>query len=132
MPTSGHFCKIKTADLPKLINAGNEDPEIWIAPPVSFSKLIASPSLRPSDNVNFEDDAVLWYAKLGSDVRLSLARKNALRQRFREANYDVDEKREWKKHELPLTERYQTASTTKPNTMGNDTVSPAHSAETHS
>ncbi|KAJ9092201.1 hypothetical protein QFC21_006947 [Naganishia friedmannii] len=110
---------IKAAYLPKFSGADNEDIELWIEQLSSIfeANRVTNAEIIGHISVTLRDHAALWYAKLGSGVRLSLGTwpdwKNALRQRFQPANYDVDKKREWKKRELRSSEKISAYSDDK-------------------
>lgn len=108
------IAKVKAADLPKFKGTDDEDIELWIQQLAAIfeANRVSNAEILGHISVTLKDNASLWYAKLGSDVRSSLATwddwKNALRQRFQKANYNTDKKREWKKRDLKVHEKMST------------------------
>ncbi|KAJ9115140.1 hypothetical protein QFC22_005470 [Naganishia vaughanmartiniae] len=92
--------KVKAADLPEFSGGDDENVELWIERLSSIfeANRVSNAEIIGHISVSLKDNAYLWYAKLGADVRLSLVTwqdwKYTLRQRFQKANYDFDKKRE--------------------------------------
>lgn len=113
-PVVGQMSKVRATDLPKFKGADDEDIELWIQQlsAIFEANRVSDAEILDHISITLKDNASLWYVKLGSDVRSSLATcdswKHALPQRFQKANNNTDKRRAWKQRKLEVEEKMST------------------------
>ena len=102
---NSHTTKLKASDLPKFKGDKGEDVETWIE---QVDAIFESTKCSESDivallSVILKGTALRWFTRLGPRRALYTTWNHwqgALRERFLEANYLAEKKRQWKKRDL--------------------------------